>query len=94
MRKSKKVSPRSKKQKSRKVSRRSKRQKPKKSKCYPKVYDKKTKRCRKSRKIKRTSSNNTTPTRAAETRIMNQERMELIMKLSKINRELRNRTSL
>jgi len=49
--KSKKKSSRSSKQKSRKVVLRAKRQK---SKCYPKVYDRKTKRCRKSRKTKRT----------------------------------------
>jgi len=87
MRKSKKISSRSKKQKSRKVVRRSKRQK---SKCYPKVYDRKTKRCRKSRKTKRTTSNMTIPRsrQEAQRRELDEERMNLLMELSLVNLKL------
>lgn len=71
--KSRKVVRRSKKQKSRKVVRRSKRQKPK---CYQKVYNRKTKRRRKS---KRTEPSNVSISEA-EMRNKNQKTMEDIMR--------------
>jgi len=64
----------------------------KKSKCFPKVYNPKTKRCRKSkRKTSMTSETyNSSEAKAAQRRLVEQEVASLMLELTKKRGELNN----